>query len=51
MPRAAEIVQALTTTGLVAIVTATFTMAALSMVMVRLPVWLELPRRALEALG
>jgi hypothetical protein len=51
MPRAAEIVQGLGTAGLVAIVTATFMMAALSLLMVRLPGWLELPRRALEALG
>ena len=51
MPRAAEIVQGVTTTGLVAVMTATSMMAVLSFVLIRLPAWLEVPRRALEALG
>jgi hypothetical protein len=37
MPRAAEIIHGLTTAGLVAIVTATSMMAALSLILARLP--------------
>ena len=51
MPRAAEIVQGVTTTVLVATVTLTSVMAAASVVLVRLPTWLELPRRVLDGLG
>ena len=41
MPRVAEIVHGLSTAGLVAIVTATATMAALSLALTHLPGWLQ----------
>jgi hypothetical protein len=50
-PKAAEVVRSVTTTVLVATVTATGMMAGLSFVLVRLAGWLDVPRRTLEMLS